>query len=417
MVLGCKLLQRSLSAIQCVFLTWTYRDDMLPSVLNLRPAVQSMRATLSTCFEGNGVKGGGWGEAADSKSRGNEQQQQGEQQQEEGMFERASDDFETSLACHKQRLQEAWEKRHLLDTFRWALMAAGDSLAEVIGDTAWLALQTNRQAILWRRVAKHMAAAGAHDREVLERYSQGVRHLQSLLLPAGQKRTSAKRVEKTVYGSVELAYSLYQEFGVLRVLGWARGVSLWFPDSVKGALLEEMQHATIVQIVAEVCDAKSKALGLEVPQLLLEVIQTSISAGAKMAGAAESVLPKKVLEEVAAGVPSVLAARQERQRPELYTEGYDQEEEDSFYGLERTAAVGFAGCIARGCCNNARCRNLGGVSEMGLVVGKQGARGVCGGCREACYCSRACQEEAWPLHERYCWRYEKVLKAVYGCSQ
>ena len=51
-----------------------------------------------------------------------------------------------------------------------------------------------------------------------------------------------------------------------------------------------------------------------------------------------------------------------------------------------------ADCSARGCCNNPRCRNLDGVSEMGLVVGRAGARGVCSCCREVCYCSRECQE-------------------------
>ena len=57
-------------------------------------------------------------------------------------------------------------------------------------------------------------------------------------------------------------------------------------------------------------------------------------------------------------------------------------------------AVGF-------CCNNVRCRNLNGVSEVGLVVkgGGGGGGGFCQRCRAACYCSRECQEEAWPLHK------------------
>ena len=57
---------------------------------------------------------------------------------------------------------------------------------------------------------------------------------------------------------------------------------------------------------------------------------------------------------------------------------------------------------ARGCCNNPRCISLAGVSELGLVVGKEGARGVCSGCKEVCYCSKKCQEEAWELHKHYC---------------
>jgi hypothetical protein len=66
-----------------------------------------------------------------------------------------------------------------------------------------------------------------------------------------------------------------------------------------------------------------------------------------------------------------------------------------------TVAEVLSACSARGCCNNPRCVNLGGVSEVGLVVGREGARGVCSACREVCYCSRKCQEEAWVLHKQY----------------
>ena len=54
------------------------------------------------------------------------------------------------------------------------------------------------------------------------------------------------------------------------------------------------------------------------------------------------------------------------------------------------------------CCNNPDCRELGGLSELGLVQGPGGARGVCGGCGLACYCSRKCQEKVWGTHRQVC---------------
>ena len=52
------------------------------------------------------------------------------------------------------------------------------------------------------------------------------------------------------------------------------------------------------------------------------------------------------------------------------------------------------------CCNNVRCKKVGGISELGRVVGRNTA--VCQQCRAACYCSKRCQEEAWPFHQQVC---------------
>ena len=57
------------------------------------------------------------------------------------------------------------------------------------------------------------------------------------------------------------------------------------------------------------------------------------------------------------------------------------------------------------CCNNPDCSELGGLSELGLVQGPEGARGVCAGCGLACYCSRACQEKVWCAHSNVCKEY------------
>jgi hypothetical protein len=50
-------------------------------------------------------------------------------------------------------------------------------------------------------------------------------------------------------------------------------------------------------------------------------------------------------------------------------------------------------------CNSPYCANLSGFSEVGLVSGRSC---VCGGCRVARYCRRACQRSAWKQHKPVC---------------
>ena len=52
------------------------------------------------------------------------------------------------------------------------------------------------------------------------------------------------------------------------------------------------------------------------------------------------------------------------------------------------------------CCSNVRCKKVGGISELGRVVGRNTA--VCQQCRAACYCSKRCQKDAWPFHQQVC---------------
>ena len=56
--------------------------------------------------------------------------------------------------------------------------------------------------------------------------------------------------------------------------------------------------------------------------------------------------------------------------------------------------------VAFCCGNNVRCKKVEGTSEVGSVVGR--SKGVCQRCRAACYCSRQCQEAAWPFHQQAC---------------
>jgi hypothetical protein len=50
-------------------------------------------------------------------------------------------------------------------------------------------------------------------------------------------------------------------------------------------------------------------------------------------------------------------------------------------------------------CNNPACSNLSGLTEVGLVSGRSC---VCGGCRVARYCGRACQRAVWKQHKPVC---------------
>jgi hypothetical protein len=50
------------------------------------------------------------------------------------------------------------------------------------------------------------------------------------------------------------------------------------------------------------------------------------------------------------------------------------------------------------CCSSPSCESMRGASELDLVAG----RGLCGGCRAARYCSRACQQQDWSAHRKVC---------------
>jgi hypothetical protein len=51
-------------------------------------------------------------------------------------------------------------------------------------------------------------------------------------------------------------------------------------------------------------------------------------------------------------------------------------------------------------CSNPAFGNLRGSNELALVAD----RGLCGGCRSARYCCRACQQQDWPSHKQVCQR-------------
>jgi hypothetical protein len=50
-------------------------------------------------------------------------------------------------------------------------------------------------------------------------------------------------------------------------------------------------------------------------------------------------------------------------------------------------------------CNNSRCRNVSGPSEVQMVTGHSC---ICSGCHTARYCGRPCQRQAWKQHKPVC---------------
>jgi hypothetical protein len=55
-----------------------------------------------------------------------------------------------------------------------------------------------------------------------------------------------------------------------------------------------------------------------------------------------------------------------------------------------------------GVCGNVLCGRLEGASAVGAVRGRVGS--LCGGCRAAWYCCKACQRAAWEAHRDVCGR-------------
>jgi hypothetical protein len=60
-------------------------------------------------------------------------------------------------------------------------------------------------------------------------------------------------------------------------------------------------------------------------------------------------------------------------------------------------------------CNNSVCTSMVGLSELAAVSGRSC---ICGGCRVARYCGRACQRAAWKQHKPVC----GALSAAAGCG-
>ena len=296
--------------------------------------------------------------------------------------------------CQKQHAHELLEERLALSSVQFALLTCLYSLLEVMRELAWLAVEIAQQLLCWEEVKEQFdsweagagaateagcagasKAAQAHDTAVFECYLEQGERFSSLAISkgGGPSLPGADALTCEAY-AVETVELLLARFGCIRVLFWGVAMIPWpwvkrgaGPDNdrILGMVSNRLGLASQAEAAGELSHSRK--------HLPLNTLAVRIS---------ESLLPV---------LPNSLCEF-----------GLQTACKEHGMGL---VEVSLKICPAHGCCNNPHCTNLGGVSEVGLVVGREGARGVCSGCREVCYCSRECQKEAWEHHKDWCLHY------------
>jgi hypothetical protein len=314
------------------------------------------------------------------------------------------------------------EEGLVLSSVHWALLTCLLSMQDVLSSVTWVAVRIGRQLLRWeemREFHKAWAAveergreaegplggslrtAGGSDAELFNFFRKQVEQLAAsgaLELQGGVPCLPGAELLLAERSGLEIVTRLMSRFGCARVVCWGR---TWLRMRALGVEVNEGRFLNLV----------SSRLGLRPPE----------SAEVNVKDGCYYFLPlKTMVEQVAQSLAEVAPAS-------LVRGGLEQElackqdarvwvdfaMPDRLVGpmgsscryvndLMRWVAELLAKSSARRCCNNPRCLNLSGMSEMGLVVGGGGARGVCSGCREVCYCSYKCHEEAWLLHKHWC---------------
>ena len=387
-------------------------------------ACKCYQVLLECCFEllhtwVVGARGAGTGKGASSagpSQQGQGQGQQGKQQQQHCIPQEQQGRQPQQRGKQQQRQQqcklEFKQQQLVMDSVRWALLSGAYALLDVVDERVWLALHLYKQLLRWEEVqGQVVAAAGAFEPQELARWYLSYMGVGSAL--AFQSSSSAlDESQKAALSSAALiaAMDLVTRYDLSSVQRWIRMLPAPLPGRKRNR--EGFPSHNMISSLFGVHVDKA-ACGREVSPFIMGLL---------------SMVHK--LAAMPLQVPSMAAVARTRQWSEHLKGGMDSawggrgwdEEMDALVGqpsaddggtirMRRQVAALLADCSARGCCNNPRCRDLGGVSEMGLVVGRAGARGVCSCCREVCYCSRECQEEAWELHKHYC-----SLVKEYRCS-
>ena len=327
--------------------------------------------------------------------------------------------------CQKQPLSRIFQRRLRRGLHLAACLL---SMLGVLEELVWLARQIAQQLLCWEEVkgrfddwkvgaaaatkAGHTGASKAvcdYDPAVFECYLEQGRQFSSLV--GGRSSLPGADTLLCEAYAVETVELLLARFGCCRVLSWARALNP-FPwveegaepndDRILGMITSGLGLAAQAEAVGELSHSyhylPQHVLAVGIAEILLAVVPNLACGVGQQAAGSE--------RDVRAQVQDVMAGPLGGGRGSSY-----------LFLLEviSLVVVSLKICPARGCCNNPRCMNLGGVGEKGLVVGREGARGVCSGCREVCYCSRECQEAAWVLlHKDWCSQYRYALLANRG---
>ena len=333
---------------------------------------------------------------AKQQQRQDKQQKQQRQQQQE-----------------KQEPAQHTEEGHgqILDSLAWVARCCVLSISDVLHDMTWLAVQIARQLPCWEEVEEHMAVSGtAIDLDLTGLYVKMAGGASTgfittictmsptefaalgIIQPVGSYQKGLA-VESAALAIVD---TLVTHYGAARVLDWAHELSPW--PVVQGSSIDAEQQPSYDRLAA--------LLAGNIDSVMPDSEKLGVTLGSSYTWGtpvAQIVPIEVVLKWDDLGLE--LAGEWGSRRFELWPTDSTELGSVGLVGLRKAAycaTIFMAQCSARGCCNHPRCGDLGGVSEMGLVVGREGARGVCSGCREVCYCSRECQEAAWVLHKHYC---------------
>ena len=410
---ACKVMQKVVSEVGGIWKAWKVIGSGRSRSGAAQPAAVSVSAKQQ------------------QEDKHHQQQEQQRQQQQDKQLDKQHHQLEQErLLQARQRLQQEQQHKQqeqtqhdegflpILDSLAWVGRCCVLSITDVLHDMTWLAVQIARQLPCWEEVEEQVAVAGAAiDPDLTALYVKMAGGAQrdfisdvSTMSPAdaaalGVAMPVSSYKENMAIDSAALAIvdTLGTHYGAARVLHWGREQSPWpLGEGSSSGAEQQSSYDRLAALLAGSFDGMMP--GSEKLRYILSSLDMVIC---------PQIMPVRLWDVSDLELAGAWGTRRSEIAPrvgEVVLEGLV-----GFHRVAYLAATWMMGCAAHGCCNNPRCKNLGGVSEMGLVVGREGARGVCSGCREVCYCSRKCQEEAWVLHKHYCsYRAQGMQQGIVG---